>query len=441
MNSNLHIARSREATDTSRSRMFAQQTFHEFTNLPIHQFTSSNKFFLITQVFYPDEVSTANLFTNLCSYLAGDQVEVEVWCAQPSYTHLKKQPGKIVHNGINIRYLPSTNFPKTNLPGRLVNYLTFTVSVICRLIFSWDKTAVFTHTTPPSLGIIISFICAFKKRKFVYILLDIFPDGLIRLGNVSERNLFIKLWRKLNIAALKKCEKIIVIGRDMKKWLAEVYPAGLDKTEYIPLWQDDRLINPVEFENNEFVQEHQLQGKFVVQYSGNMGMWNEMETLGKAVLRNIEDVFFIFVGGGRRKNELLRTVSVYEQKNILLLPFQSNNKLSNVLSGCHAALVTLKEGLEGIAVPSKIYGIMAAGVPVIALVPEQSEIAYIVREENCGYIVHPSDVDGLIDAILKLKSDEQLRKTMGLNGRKAFEEKYTTRIIAGKYKLLIQDLE
>lgn len=97
-----------------------------------------------------------------------------------------------------------------------------------------------------------------------------------------------------------------------------------------------------------------------------MGLWNEMETFGKAVKKNVEGVLFMFVGGGMRKNELLSTFSADDQKNVLILPFQPNEKLSNVLTGCHVGLVSLRDGLEGMAVPSKIYGIMAAGVPVIA---------------------------------------------------------------------------
>ena len=92
--------------------------------------------------------------------------------------------------------------------------------------------------------------------------MDIFPDGLIRLGRVSERNFIIRLWKKLSIAALKRSEKIIVIGRDMKQWMTDVYTEGLDKTEYIPLWQDSHLINPIEFEKNDFVREHDLQADF-----------------------------------------------------------------------------------------------------------------------------------------------------------------------------------
>jgi len=171
-----------------------------------------------------------------------------------------------------------------------------------------------------------------------------------------------------------------------------------------------------------------------------MGLWNNMETIGKAASQYIESVHYLFIGDGMRRPELQQAVSKAVHKNILFLPFQPGEKLGEVLTANHVSLVSLRKGLEGMAVPSKIYGILAAGVPVIAMVPEQSEIAYIVREENCGYVVDPGDVDGLINAIRELKSDEQLRQKMGINGRNAFEQKYTTKIIAEKYKLLIEAL-
>src|SRR5450759_4345331 len=104
----------------------------------------SKKFLLISQVFYPDQVSTANLFTNLCSVLAEDKIEVEVWSAHPSYTELKRQPANLLYKGIKIHYLPSTNFHKNSLPGRLFNILTFTVSAALKILFSSDKTPVWT---------------------------------------------------------------------------------------------------------------------------------------------------------------------------------------------------------------------------------------------------------------------------------------------------------
>ena len=394
------------------------------------------KILLISQVFYPDEVAVANLFTNLCTELVKSGLEVRVWCAQPSYTCRERQQKHKIYQGIYIHYLPSTNFRKDKIFGRLINYFTYSVSTVLKLIFSRDKTKVITHTTPPFLAIIISFLCKLKNREFFYVLLDVFPDGLIRLNKVSSRNILIKIWRSLHLKAFKRCKRIVVIGRDMKKWLCDFYPGGYKKVEYIPLWQDKELITPVDFNDNPFVSDLHLQDHFVVQYSGNMGLWNDMEALGRAISKSPDGIMFVFIGNGMRKKELIESIKNDNLSNVLFIPFQSNRNYSLSVCACHVALVNLREGLEGIAVPSKIIGIMGAGIPVIAMVPKDSEIAYIVEEEKCGYVLKPSDSDGLINTIIRLKSDEVLRKSMGQNGRRAFEKKYTSKIIAEKYSAI-----
>ena len=394
----------------------------------------SKKFLLISQVFYPDQVSTANLFTGLCSLLVEENIEVEVWSAHPSYTNFKRQPKRILYKGVNIIYLPSTNFDKSTIAGRSVNILTFMISASLKLLFSKEKIPVWALTNPPFLGILLSHICSLKKRKFIYVLLDIFPEGLVRLGKVSRRNIFIKLWQHLFVLTLKKSEVIIVIGRDTEQFVVDICHECQDRIEYIPHWQDEDLIFPVDFDKNNFVTEKGLKESFVVQYSGNIGIWNEVRTMGRAVKKNIENVFFIFVGGGIKKPELLSEFEIKDQKNVLMLPFQDNIDFNNIMAASHVHLVTLKQGLEGMAVPCKIYGILAAGRPVIALVPEHSEIANIVREENCGLVVDPDDLDGLINAITFLKDSDGIRRQMGQNGRNAFENKYTTRIAAKAYK-------
>lgn len=397
-----------------------------------------NNFFLISQVFYPDEVSTANLFTKLCANIAEDEnYKVNVWCAQPSYSTLIRQPQRLNYKNINIQFLASTNFKKDRIIGRLINYLTFTISVVFKLLFSKDKTPVFTHTTPPSLGLILAFICKLKKRKFNYVLLDIFPDGLVRLGKLKSNSLLVKFWRAIHRASLKRCNYIIVIGRDMKKWVNDFCPGISEKVYYIPIWQDENLIYPKDFNSNPFVIEKKLQNKFVVQYSGNMGMWNDMKIFGDVINRKLKDIVFIFIGGGMRKDELLKSFNETESDNVLLFPFLSNIDYSNSVTACHVALVSLHSGLEGMAVPSKIVGIMAAGIPVIAVVPEESEIAYIVNEEKCGIVVNPNDSAAIENALLELKNNENLRKQMGRNGRVAFKLKYSVRIISSQYRSLI----
>jgi glycosyltransferase involved in cell wall biosynthesis len=400
---------------------------------------SERKVLLISQVFYPDEVAVANLFTILCSELIRSGINIEVWCAQPSYTTTQRQPGYRVYQGIRIYYLSSTNFSKNKLYGRAFNFITFTLSVVARLIFSKDKTQIVSHTTPPFLAIIISFISRLKNRIFIYVLMDVFPDGLIRLERASANNIFIRCWQHLHLGAFKRSKKIIVIGRDMHDWLISVYPQGSSKIEYIPLWQDDDLIKPTDFNSNPFVITNNLQNHFIVQYSGNMGLWNEMKIFADAVNDNLEDILFTFIGGGMRKNELVDSILISNPSNAIFFPFQTNSEYSNSVTACHIALVSLREEAEGMAVPSKIIGIMAAGIPVIAMVPENSEIAYIVKEANCGYVLNPSDKKGLIDAILELKTNEVLRQEMGQNGRNAFNKKYTTSIIAKKYDLILSN--
>lgn len=397
----------------------------------------SKKFFLISQVFYPDEVSTAGLFTDLCSVLVEKGVETEVWCAQPSYSKCKRRPRTDIHNGIKIRYLTSTNFYKDSLIGRFLNILTFSASVFFKVLFSRDKGKIFTHTTPPTLGILLSFVCRFRNRKLDYILLDIFPEGLIRLGKTSYRNPLVRFWHYLFKSALHKSNRIVVIGRDMQNWISQIVPECTGKILYVPHWQSSQIIHPEEYENNKLVKKYNLENTFSVQYSGNMGLWNDMETLGRAVLM-LPDVKFMFVGGGVRRKELFRIIPE-DHPNVITLPFQPSGNLSSVLSACHAAIVSMRNGLEGMAVPCKIYGILAAGKPVIAMVPENSEIAMVVREEKCGIVVEPGDVVGFVNAVKHLYSDILIRKEMGENARTSFELKYSTSKIADRYIELLNE--
>jgi glycosyltransferase involved in cell wall biosynthesis len=402
--------------------------------------TAGEKILLISQVFYPDEVAVANLFTDLSVALVRLGAEIDVWCAQPSYTSTERQPRHIEYKNVRIHHLLSTNFHKSNFAGRVINFLSFSLSVLVKLLFSRSKVRVLSHTTPPFLAILIAIVCSIRGRKFYYVIMDVFPDGLIRLKKFSERNIFITLWHSLHLYAMKKSTAIVVIGRDMKDWIGQVYPEGSGKTRYIPLWQNEELIQPIDFKDNPFVSGSGLLDRFVVQYSGNMGLWNKMETIGQAINLNPDNVVFMIIGDGMRKKELLNSIKEVNNSNVLFYPFQPNEDYAYSVSACHAALVSLREGLEGMAVPSKIIGILASGIPVIALVPENSEIAYIVSEEKCGYVIDPSDSDGLVRAINELKSDDELRMRLGQNGRDAFLRKYTTSIIAERYLSLLKNL-
>lgn len=405
------------------------------TKMKLDQTNNGFKFFFISQVFYPDETSTASLFTDLAVKIAENpRIEVEVWCAQPSYSTREKQKSKVSYKNVSICYMPGTNFPKGNIVGRLFNYTTFSVSLFLKLLFSKEKTPVFTVTNPPFLSILASFIGLLKKRPYIYIVLDIYPDGLFRLGLIKENSLLVKMWKRFNRIVLRNAEKILVLGRDMTDWVKQTEPLAEKKTVYVPHWQNEELVSPCEYKNNYFVKKNNLADKFVVQYSGNMGLWNDMKTLAEAA-KALEDneITFCFIGDGRRRKELLEAWNNKPPANTYLFPFQPKHTIGESLTACHVALISLRENLEGIAVPCKLYGIMAAGIAIIAQVPQKSEIALAVQEEQCGIVVNPNDTKSLIKAIKYLKENKDVRLKMGYNARRAFEEKYTTQKIANKY--------
>lgn len=395
------------------------------------------QFFLISQVFYPDEVSTAGLFTNLCERIAEKDVHVEVWCAQPSYNTKKKQKRNAHYNNINICYLPSTSFSKNNSIGRTLNYFTFSISLAVKLLLSKNKTTIFTSTNPPFLGFLVACLTSLRRRKFNYIVQDVFPDGLIKLNKLKAKGIGSRIWRTFNRFTLRKANTVIVIGRDMKDWVIHTHKPAYLKTCYIPIWQDGTLVKPLPLDKNKLIREHGLVGKFVIQYSGNMGLWNDMKTFGLAANELNNDYRFLFIGDGIRKQELVNSLSNQSIKNSTFLPFQPKEMLNQSLTACHVALVSLNKGLEGIAVPSKVMGIMAAGIPVIALVPEKSEIALLIQEFNFGFSIEPGDFRACSKAITELKENEALRKELGANARNAFVNQFSTKVISEEYIKLL----
>lgn len=404
--------------------------------------SSKRRVVLISQVFYPDQVAVANLFTKLfVELIANHNIEATVWCAQPSYTTRKRQPRKLTYKGISIRYLLTTNFSKSKMGGRIVNVLTFSFGSIFRLLFYRGGGTIVVHTTPPFLAIFVVLLARAKRLRVVYVLMDIFPDGLVRLGKVSADNFFIKLWMRWHRFALNRSDRIITIGRDMQEWVnTRIDENRKQVSRFIPLWQDEKLIAPIPFYRNPFVISHNLQDKFVVQFSGNMGLWNDMVTIGKVVHENLPGVFFSFIGDGIRKQELIDAIGTQSPSNAHFLPFLSNEEYAYSVTACHCGLVTLRNEAVGMAVPSKIIGILAAGIPILAVAPPSSEIARIVKDFCCGYVVDPGDVSALLDAISSLKDNSDTREQMGRNARKAFLENFTTATAANRYASVFNDL-
>jgi len=406
---------------------------------------SNPQVLVLCQLFYPELVSTGQTLTELCEVLAGRGMDVEVVCGPPTVLRQDESiPRVSSHRGIKIRRVWGTKFPKLNLVGRVVNQLTFALSVFLFLLFDRSKRPVLVLTNPPFLP----FSCALLRalglgKKYIYVVFDVYPDTAVGLGVIKESGLLCRLWHRLNVLVLKHAAAVVVIGRCMKDVIVGNYRdalPGLEKKIHsIHVWSDDNLIRSAADTENPFIEKWGLRGKFVVSYSGNMGRFHDMETIMEAVQRvqPYPDIEFLFIGEGHKKKFVQSFIADHGLRNCQVHTYVDREDLGHSLSSADVGLVSLAEGQEGLSVPSKTYGILAAGVPVLAIMPETSEIARMLNEEDCGIVVRPGDSESLADEILGVYRDREKLARMSANARRAIQEKYNLNAASSAYYELI----
>jgi glycosyltransferase involved in cell wall biosynthesis len=191
-------------------------------------------------------------------------------------------------------------------------------------------------------------------------------------------------------------------------------------------------------EETQLYKKLNLTGKFVVQYSGNMGLWHDIETIVRAagLLKAHPQIHFVMVGDGIRKKKAFELAGELQLTNMTWLTFQPKETLSDSLSCCHAALISQCEGLQGVAVPSKLYGILASGRPVLGMVPMGSETDRVIAEEHCGISLNAAQPEDLANAIIKLANNPQEAVNMGKNSFFAYKSKYQIDSAVSQFKAL-----
>jgi glycosyltransferase involved in cell wall biosynthesis len=298
-------------------------------------------------------------------------------------------------------------------------------------------------TNPPILPFVPYLLSFLRKQKYVCLIHDVYPDIAVRLGYLRKKGVFYWLWERMNRKMMHGAAAVIVLGRDMEEKIRE----KMDRSEWgkirmIPNWSDEDAVRPIEKGENPFLQEIGLSpSTFIVQYSGNMGLSHGMETIIEAASR-LQDipVRFLFIGGGGKREKIGKMVAEFGLENVLFLPYQPKEKLQYSLSCSDVSLVSLDEGVEGLSVPSKYYGILASGRPVIALMAERSEVAMSIRESGCGYVVPPGNPDALAERIRYLFDHPDAVREMGKKARQSLERNYSRRVVAEQYLDLLREV-
>ncbi|MBF0481985.1 MAG: glycosyltransferase family 4 protein [Desulfovibrionaceae bacterium] len=378
------------------------------------------------QTFYPDTISTSQLFTGLLTRLAEAGRGVTVYCGYPA-KGAENLPRREVYRGVRIRRLGLNVALKKSLFHRLASYLSYLGGSFAAMMRLKKDALVFGVTNPPFMLNLLWLASLLRGFKYQYMLLDIYPEGLAKVGLLSEKSLAFSLWSRLNAWGYDRADKLVVLGRDMTPLLTDAYRQPPEKIVYIPHWSPHAGEEPPRFEDNPMAEELGLRDFFVVQYSGNMGLWHDIDGLVETarLLRGEESIRFLFIGDGRRRAKAMELAARHGLTNIVWLDYLPLERLGVSLPCCHAALISLRDGCEGVAVPCKLYGVMASGRAILAQVPAASEVALAVTESGCGLVTPPGDPAALAEAVLTLARDRSGAREMGLRASREYARKYT----------------
>jgi glycosyltransferase involved in cell wall biosynthesis len=402
---------------------------------------------LVCKHFYPEMVSTGMHMTEIARRLQEKGWQITVYCDQPEYTveeDEEKVPPELLHEGIRIRHVPVLGQHRDGMMKRGVRAVTYLLSTIRALVCDRDQyDGLLTTTNPPFAGLAGWYMSVVHGLPYVQLVYDVYPDIAEELGAIGKGSVLARVWEQASRQMLNQAVGTIVIGRDMAELVREKLRRGNWGTVHlIPNWSDKRTVEPVSRDENPFRQEHEVGDRILVQYSGRMGATHNLEPLIEAAER-LQDapVLFQFNGEGAKKEKLQRMTDERGLENVTFLPYQPMEDLDTVLSAADLGVVCLERRFTGMSVPSKTYGIMASGTPILGFVQIESEVGQTLLEHKCG-IVAEDPTGGEVAAIVReLIADRDRLAAVGRNGREAFENNYTLSHAAERYDhILLQTI-
>ncbi|MGC1485290.1 MAG: glycosyltransferase family 4 protein [Candidatus Acidiferrum sp.] len=369
---------------------------------------------LLLNLYYPPDTSaTAKMAATVVEALSA-QHEVTVLCGRPSYDPSERRPWRLwqteVAGRAKILRVGSTDYPRFAMKRRVLNYLSYVALAIPRALFVRCD-VVLAMTDPPFEGIVGALVALLKGKPYIYNIRDMYPDMAVG-GTIVEPGPLTRIWERLHRWALRRATRVIVLGEDMRARIVAkgVDPAGVeivrDGTDILPADAPPPLLD------EEVIRTIRGDSKFVLLHAGNLGFYGAWETLIAAVRDlNADGVSLVFVGEGAQRLQIEALAS--EAKNVRFFPFFPANKIPSVLAAPDAHVITVKRGLEGVVVPSKMYGILAAGKPIVAVATEETDAASLGAKFGFAVSADPDSPEKVAAAIRSLAMDTAKLRSMG----------------------------
>jgi glycosyltransferase involved in cell wall biosynthesis len=369
---------------------------------------------LLLNLYYPPDTSaTAKMAQTVVEALA-QKHDVTVLCGRPSYDPTERRAWRLFQaeqfgEKVHILRVGSTDYPRVKMKKRVLNYLSYVFLAVPRALFL-PCDVVLAMTDPPFEGIVGALVALLKGKPYVYNIRDLYPDMALG-GSIAEPGLLTRLWEKLHRWALRRATRVVVLGEDMRhRILSKGTKPGrvvvvrdgaeLPPPETAPAAFDPRVIQAI---RSDF--------KFVLLHAGNLGFYGAWDMLLEGARKLVNDgVGLVFVGDGAERERLQAAAASIP--NVCFLPFFPASKIPSVLAAADAHLITVKRGLEGVVVPSKLYGILAAGKPVVAVAPRECDVVSIGKEKGFSLAADPDDAEQFVHCVRELFANPEERQKM-----------------------------
>jgi colanic acid biosynthesis glycosyl transferase WcaI len=371
------------------------------------------KVLLLNLYFPPDSSATAKMAQTVANALSM-QHGVTVLCGRPSYDPTERRPWRLWQteqsHDVNIIRVGSTDYPRMQMKRRVLNYLSYVALAVPRAL-AVPCDVVLAMTDPPFEGIVGAFVALLKGKPYIYNIRDMYPDMAVG-GAIVEPGLLARIWEKLHRWALRRGACVIVLGEDMR---ARIIAKGGNSSR-IEIVRDGAEIPPPNAPQPQLDPEvlHTIRGnfKFVLVHAGNVGFYGAWGTLIEGAKKLADDgIALVFVGEGAQRAQL--EAASRGSSNVRFLPFFPASKIPSVLAAADAHIITVKRGLEGVVVPSKMYGILAVGKPIVAVAPAETDAASLGVQRGFGIATDPDNPEEFAVAVRALAADVQKLKRMG----------------------------
>jgi len=391
---------------------------------------------VISQVYVPDPASVGQHMHDAAAELVRRGWRVVVYASARGYEDASaRYPKSETLDGVEVRRLGLSSFGKKTLLIRVFAGVLFLLQAILRGMFVKNTKGVFVSTSPPFAGAFGTLLAKLKRAALFYWVMDLNPDQLIQTGTIGPKHPAAIIFDAGNRVTLRRSDGVVALDRFMAERVNRKVDVG-DRLAILPPWPHEDHVEPIEHADNDFRKQHELDGKFVVMYSGNHAITSPVTTVLEAALRlrDREDIVFAFIGGGVGKADVRRVIAEHNPANVLELPYQPFDRLRFSLSAADLHVVTMSDEVVGCVHPCKVYGAMAVGRPILFVGPRPSHVTELLDAQEMGWHVTHGDSEGCAKRIEEAAAmAPERRQELGRRARVYIDEKYTQGRLLGEF--------